>query len=82
MEALNNSSNKITIQIDPEAAQAYKSASSDEKKKLQMLISIWLKEVTLKDKSSLKQLMDNISDNVQNRGLTPEILETILSAEK
>ena len=82
MEALNNSLDEITIQIDSQAAKAYKSASSDEKKKIQMLLSTWLKEVTLKDKPSLKQLMDDISDNAQGRGLTPEILEAILSAEE
>jgi predicted restriction endonuclease len=67
---------EITIQIDTEAAQAYKSASPEEKKKIDFLISAWLKEVTSKDKSSLKQLMDEISDKAQARGLTPEILET------
>lgn len=50
---------------------------SEEKKKIQMLISNWLKEVTLKDKSFLKQLMDEISDNARARGLTPEILEQL-----
>ncbi len=82
MEALNNSLDEITIQVDSEAAKGYRAASSDEKKKIQMLISTWLKEVTLRDKSSLKQLMDDISAKAQRRGLTPEILETILSAEK
>jgi predicted restriction endonuclease len=81
MDSLTNSLDEITIQIDSEAAKAYKSASPDERKKIQFLISIWLKEVTSKDKSSLKQIMDDISEKAQARGLTPEILETILSEE-
>ena len=81
MDSLSNSLDEITIQIDSEAAKAYKSASPDEKKKIQFLISAWLKEVTSKDKSSLKQLMNEISENARARGLTPEILETILSEE-
>ncbi|MFQ5710065.1 MAG: hypothetical protein ACE5HO_21635 [bacterium] len=79
MDSLINSLDEITIQIDSEAAKAYKSASPDEKKKIQFLISTWLKEVASKDKSSLKQLMDGISAKAQARGLTPEILEAILS---
>lgn len=82
MEALNNNLDEITIQIDSEAAKAYKSASSDEKKKIRILLSNWLKEITVKDKSSLKKLMDDISDKAQASGLTPEILETILSEEE
>ncbi len=82
MEALNKSLEEIKIQIDSEAAEVYKSASSDEKKKIQILFSSWLKEIALKDKSTLKQLMNEISDNAQDRGLTPEILETILSEKE
>lgn len=82
MEALNNSLDEITIQLDAEAAKAYKSASSDEKNKIRILLSRWLRELTSRDKSSLKQLMDEISDNAQARGLTPEILETILSEKE
>ncbi len=82
MEPSNNKADEITIQIDPEVAKAYKSASNDEKRKIQLLLNKWLREITIKDKSSLKQLMDEISDNAQGRGMTPEILETILSEEK
>lgn len=71
MEALNNSLDEITILIDSEAARAYKSASFDEKKKIQILLSNWLKEVTLKDKSSLKQLMDEISENAKTKFWKP-----------
>ncbi len=79
MDALNNKLDEIRIQVDAEAAKAYKTASSDERRKIQILLSNWLKQVTLRDKTSLKQLMNEISDNAQARGLTPEILETILS---
>lgn len=75
----NNSLEEITIQIDSDAAQAYQSASLEEKRKIQLLISNWLKEIIAKDKSSLTQFMDEISDKAQERGLTPEILKAILN---
>jgi hypothetical protein len=82
MKTSNRPVEEISIQLDADAVRAYKSASTDEKKKIQILISNWLKEFAQKDKPSLKQFMDETSDNVQIRGLTPEILESILSDEK
>ena len=74
-----NTIEEITIQIDSDAAKAYKAAAPELKLKIQLLFSAWLKEVTSKDKVSLKQLMDNVSDNAQARGLITKNLETILS---
>ena len=79
MSISDNSFEEITIQIDSEAAKAFKSAAPELQQKIQILFSAWLKEVTSKDRTSLKQLMDKISENAQIRGLTPEILEAILS---
>ena len=76
-----NSLEAITMQIDSEAAKAYKSATPELRKKIEILFSAWLKEVASKDRTALKQLMDKMSDKAQARGLTPEILETILREE-
>jgi hypothetical protein len=81
MSLFNNSVEEITIQIDSEAAKAYKTVSPEEKKKIDFLISEWLKEITSKNKTSLKQFMDEMSDKAQARGLTSEILDAILSEE-
>lgn len=70
---------EITMQIDSEAAKAFKSAAPELQQKIQILFSAWLKEVTSSDQTSLKRLMDKISENAQAKGVTPEILETILS---
>jgi predicted oxidoreductase len=74
-----NSFEEITIQIDSEAAKAFRSAAPELQQKIQILFSAWVKEVTLKDRTSLKQFMNKISDNAEAKRLTPEILETILS---
>ncbi|RMG42111.1 MAG: hypothetical protein D6732_01600 [Methanobacteriota archaeon] len=70
---------EITISVDAEAAKVYRLASSEDKQKIQLLFSIWLKEMMREKKpASLKKLMDQISQKAQKRGLTPEILEEIL----
>jgi len=67
----------ITIQVDPVAALAYRSVSEDERGKLDLLLSLRLREVT-RPGASLEDVMDEISRNAQERGLTPDILRDIL----
>ncbi len=71
----------ITIRVDTEAAEAYRAASPEEQKKIQLLLGLWLKEVASAETRSLKQLMSDISEKAKARGLTPEDLESILSEE-
>jgi hypothetical protein len=71
----------ITLEVDSEAAQAVKSVPASEWKKLQVLFGIWLKEYAKADTISLKETMNEISEKAQSRGLTPEILESVLEEE-
>jgi len=75
------STEAITLEIDSEAAQAFKSVSAEEREKLQVLLGVWLKEYARADASSLKEAMDEINWKAQSRGLTPEILESIFEEE-
>jgi hypothetical protein len=68
----------VNVSLDNETAKIYQQASSAEKKKMQVLLSLWLREFE-KPSISLDQLMDNVSRKAQERGLTPEILESILN---
>lgn len=68
----------ISIPLDPKTADIYRSASVDDKKKLQVLLSLWLREYE-KPSKPLGELMDEISKKAQERGLTPTILESILN---
>ena len=68
----------ITIPLDQETAQAYASASAEEKRKMQVLLSLWSRELALSQYSSLEQTLKEIADKAKNRGLTPEILDSIL----
>jgi len=68
----------IPLPLDPEAAKAYKAASEEAKKKMQALMSLWLRDLATADPSKLKALMSEMSRKAQARGLTPEILESLL----
>jgi hypothetical protein len=70
----------INVEVDSEAARVFKSASAEEREKLQVLLGIWLKEFARADASPLKETMDEISRKAQGRGLTPEVLETMLES--
>ncbi len=65
----------INIQLDEDAAQIYKQASQEKRQKLGLLLSLWLREF---EGLSLSSLMDEISDNAEQRGLTAELLESLL----
>ncbi len=67
----------ITIRVDERAAQAFKTASPDDQRKLEALLSLRLLEA-MQATEPLEHLMRRISQNAQQRGLTPEILEDIL----
>jgi hypothetical protein len=67
----------ISIQVSPKAARAYLKANAEERKKMELLLSLRLLEVTRSHKS-LRQVMSEISDSAQKRGLTPEILKELL----
>lgn len=71
---------QITIQVDAQAARAFKSASIEERRKLEALLSIRLSEMT-RTRESLKAIMDEISQKAKERGLTPDILKTMLNED-
>lgn len=71
----------ISIEVDPEAARAYEAASAEEKRKLQLLLSLRLREIISGAPMPLTEIMDKMGAEAQARGLTPEILDSILHDE-
>ena len=71
---------RITVSVDSDVARAYRSASDSERRKLDLLINLHLRDVTASGKS-LRRTMSEISRKAQRRGLTPEILQSILDEE-
>lgn len=68
----------VQIPLDAESARIYKQASAEDKKKLQILMGLWLQEFD-KPSKPLKEFMKEIGRKARERGLTPEILDSILN---
>ena len=69
---------QITISVDADLAEIYYSASESERRKLDLIINLRLRNVLASPKKSLLTLMDEISREAQSNGMTPEILQSIL----
>ena len=68
----------IAIRVNADVARIFEAASEEQQHKLEALLSIKLGDVT-RSKRPLETVMDEISQNAQARGLTPEILDSILN---
>ena len=71
----------ITIEVDEVAAKAFAEATRGEQHKMQLLLSLRLQELTAEPNKTLQEVMDKIGRAAESRGLTPEILETLLRDE-
>ena len=71
---------QITVSVDTDVADAYRSASSSDRRKLDLLINLHLREAS-GSRKSLQETMREISRNAGRRGLTPEILQSVLDDE-
>ena len=73
----------ITVTVDSEVAEKYRSASESERLKLDWLVNLRLREAMAKRKrlEDLEKSMREMSRKAQERGLTPEILQSILDDE-
>ena len=70
----------ITVRVNAEAARIFETASEEEKRKIEALLSLKLSQAT-REKRTLEEVMSEISQKAQKRGLTPEILDSILHEE-
>jgi hypothetical protein len=75
------STETVTFETDAETAQAFAAASDEERRKLELLLSLRLRELTSRPSRPLDQIMDEISRNAENRGLTPKLLDSLLKNE-
>lgn len=77
---------EITIKVPSEVAEAYRNATEEEPEQLQLKITaIMQSQFTTKRLESIAHLrntMDKASLEAQERGLTPEILKSILNDDK
>ena len=70
----------ITIPLDVDTARLYSQAPADLQRKFQLLLNLWLRDLIVSPRS-LQVITDEVGQKAQERGLTPEILESLLNAE-
>lgn len=68
----------VKVSMDNETAKIYEAASMADKKKMQLLLTLWLREFE-KPSVSIEKLMDDVSRKARERGLTSDILESLLN---
>lgn len=73
----------IIIKLSPEIALKYQQISDQDKenieKQIENMIDLEIEKIKKKASDNLSKLMDQASEEAQTNGLTPEILEEILS---
>src|SRR5690606_8695928 len=68
----------LTIQVDPRVAEAYATAPEADREKMELLLGLHLKDLIERPRKPLRALMDEIGREAASRGITPEILDSIL----
>jgi hypothetical protein len=76
----NMNTDQITIRVDENVAREYRAASDEERRKIDSLLNLKLRNIT-RSQLSLKAYMNEIGRRAEERGLTPEILESFLNEE-
>lgn len=72
----------ITLDVDDKTAEFVNSATEQQRQKMRLWLQLRLREFINRPRRSLEQIMDEMSDKAEARGLTPEILESILNDEE
>jgi hypothetical protein len=75
------STSTISIEVDADSARAFSQASAEERRKLQLLLGLRLRELTSGPIRSLKEIMDEIGAGAEAQGLSPETLESLLHGQ-
>src|SRR5438874_561694 len=72
----------ISIEVDADTARAFANAPAEERRKLELLLGLRLRELTTSRVRSLKEIMDEIGARAEALGLTAETLESLLHGEQ
>jgi hypothetical protein len=69
---------RISIPVDPPTADAYQAASAREQRQLQVLLRLRLRELTSRPARSLDDVLDEVGRAAEARGLTADMLDSML----
>jgi hypothetical protein len=73
--------NSSSLEVDADTARAFAAAPAKDQRKLQLLLRLRLRELTARSIRPLKEVKDEIGRHAEARGLTLEILESLLRDE-
>lgn len=68
----------ITIPLDAQTARVFKSAAPSEKRKIEALLSLWMRELAAGEYASLADVLEEVGRKAKARGLTAETLDSLL----
>jgi hypothetical protein len=71
----------ISLEVDADSARAFLAAPAEGRRKLQLLLSLRLRELTARPARPLNEVMDDVGREAEARGLTPETLDSLLRDE-
>jgi hypothetical protein len=71
-------SSRIALTVDDDAGRAFASASPEEKRKIQFLLRLRLRELTTAPTRPLREVVEDVGAKAEARGLTPKILASLL----
>ncbi len=71
---------QITVSVDSDVAELYRSSSSEERRKLDLLVSLRLRDAA-ESSRPLEDIVREISRNARRRGLNEETLKSLLAEE-
>lgn len=73
---------RIVIEVDDTVGKTYKEFSPESKKQFNLAISLLLKKVANQNTiSDYRKLLDEMGNEANKNGLTPEILDELLKAD-
>lgn len=68
----------ITIPVDQSTEHAWNTAAPQERRKAEVLVGMWVREVLSEKRRSLDEVLEEAGRKARARGLKQEILESIL----
>jgi hypothetical protein len=72
----------IALEIDADTARTFDAAAAEDRRKLQLLLRLRLRELTVRPARPLKEVMDEVGRYAEAHGLTPEMLESVVHDER
>jgi hypothetical protein len=71
----------ISIPVDPQTERAWGSIDAEQRRKIEAVLGLWLRELAAREPESLRKVMDEAGREAQAKGLTPEILDSLLKGK-